>query len=94
MRFKKLTFDRVMELLGDERYVTFDRVRARDLKRRVWVYGWGQPGCLYDAGPFCATTKRDAFCHRPGLSHQSNQALSSWHGQCMVLAKGKPPEQE
>ena len=46
MRFKKLTFD---------------RVRARDLKRRVCVYGWGQPGCLYDAGPFCATTKRDAI---------------------------------
>ena len=59
--FKKMSFYEVMEKLGDERPVNYKDVRASALKRKVWVYGHGQPGCLFDSGPYYATTKAGAI---------------------------------
>lgn len=56
----KLTFDEVMQRLADERPVRREDVRASVLRRKVWVYGHGQPGCLYDYGPCYSRTKKDA----------------------------------
>lgn len=57
---KKLTFAQVMEKINDGFVVHYQDVQARALKRRIWVYGHGQSGCLFDSGPYYATTKEQA----------------------------------
>jgi len=61
MTMSKLSFDEVMDKLSDERTVTHADVQARALRRKIWVSGNGQPGCLYDNGPHYHATKRAAI---------------------------------
>ncbi len=56
----KLTFDKVIERLNNDRKVTADMVLAEALKRKVWLAANGSPGCLYDSSNICLT-KQDAI---------------------------------
>lgn len=58
MKYK--TLDDVLQALADDRPVSRDDVAARVLNRKVWVYGAGSPGCLYDSGPYYTDSKRNA----------------------------------
>lgn len=44
----KMTFDEVLSYLSDERHIDRSEVKAKDLRRKVWVNANGLPGCLYD----------------------------------------------
>ena len=59
MKYK--TRDAVLQALADERYVRRADVAAHVLRMKVWVYGAGQPGCLYDSGPYYSPTKAGAI---------------------------------
>lgn len=54
------TLSAVLELLADGRAVKRSDVAARVLRRRIYVTGSGQPGCLYDSGPDYHATKKAA----------------------------------
>lgn len=55
------TLSEVLDLLGDGRAVDKANVAARVLKCKIWVYGAGSPGCMYDSGPYYDATKGNAI---------------------------------
>lgn len=59
---KYKTRDAVLQALADDRHVRASEVSAHVLRMKVWVYGAGQPGCLYDSGPYYSPTKEAAIC--------------------------------
>jgi len=63
----KLSYGQAMDLLAEDRSVKASEVSARALRRKVWVYGHGQPGCMYDSGPYYTDTKASAIACVVGL---------------------------
>lgn len=62
-----------LERINDGWPVKCDEVSQRVMDSKVWVYGSGSPGCLYDNGPNYATSCREAidslcFCADDGES--------------------------
>lgn len=55
-----LSLDQVIDRLADGHPVDRADVPDQLLKRKIWVAGIGQPGCLYDAGPYYCRSKRQA----------------------------------
>lgn len=56
----KLTFDDVMEMIGDERMVNASDVSSKALNRTVWIAEWHIPGCMSESRQYC-TSKKDAI---------------------------------
>lgn len=56
----KLTFDEVIEMLDEERFVNVNNVQAKALARKVYLAEWHLPGCLSESQSIC-TTKEDAI---------------------------------
>ena len=54
-----LTWEQIIDRLADGRDIA--EVPERLLARKIWVAGIGQPGCLYDAGPYYCRSKRQAI---------------------------------
>jgi hypothetical protein len=49
------TFAEVLEMLGDERFVSPRQVLPGALKRKVWIAEWHIPGCLSESSAICCT---------------------------------------
>ena len=56
----KLTFEEALEDIGDGRFVKWQDVQARALKRKVWIAEWHLPGCLSESYDVCLS-KADAI---------------------------------
>ena len=56
----KLSFDDVLQLINDERYVDHSKVQARALNRYIWIAEWHFPGCMSESHTYCLT-KADAI---------------------------------
>lgn len=61
MSYKYTTRDAVLDAINEERFVKADDVAPNILRAKVWCYGGGFPGCLYESGPHYAATKADAI---------------------------------
>ena len=56
----KLTYDEALQAIADERAIARDSVRARALRRTIWLMMYSAPGCLPDHSEVCRT-KQDAL---------------------------------
>ncbi len=66
----KLTLDKTLERLNEDRRVDRDEVPASVLRRKVWLAEWHVPGCMSEARSFC-TTKAGAI--EAALSYAEGQ---------------------
>jgi hypothetical protein len=67
----KLTFDDVMEMIGDERMVDRSDVLASALNRTVWVAEWHIPGCMSESRSYCVS-KKDAISCALSMANDEN----------------------
>lgn len=58
--YKYPTRDSLLDALNDERIVDKGDVAPQLLRAKVYAYGAGFPGCLYENGPHYAVVKADA----------------------------------
>jgi len=56
-----MLLEEVLDRLADDLTVDRADVPGHLLKQKVWVAGLGQPGCLYDGGPYYCRSKRQAI---------------------------------
>lgn len=66
------TLDSVLIRIGDGFPVDRADVLSRVLDMKVWVYGAGSPGCLYDSGPYYTDSKRNAIASLAEIADNGN----------------------
>jgi hypothetical protein len=88
MAIKYKTRAAVLDALNDERTVYADEVSARARRSRIWVYGSGLPGCLYDNGPYYTDSKRNAIACCVDYACAASESMSAPRGMVTELRNG------